>query len=36
MTAIATHFESLGMSPADAASRAALFVELENRCWTDP
>ena len=30
MSAIATHFESLGMSPADAASRAALFEELEK------
>ncbi|HEX6164289.1 MAG TPA: galactokinase family protein [Vicinamibacterales bacterium] len=31
MSAIASHFESLGMSPEDAASRAALFVELEKR-----
>ncbi|HUQ89239.1 MAG TPA: galactokinase family protein [Vicinamibacterales bacterium] len=31
MNAIAEHFESLGMTPADAASRAALFVELERR-----
>ncbi len=31
MSAIAAHFESLGMSSADAASRAALFVELESR-----
>ena len=31
MSAIAAHFESLGMSESDAASRAALFVELESR-----
>lgn len=31
MNSIAAHFESLGMTPADAASRAALFVELEQR-----
>jgi galactokinase len=31
MTSIATQFESLGMSQVDAASRAALFVELESR-----
>jgi galactokinase len=31
MNSIAAHFESLGMAPADAASRAALFVELERR-----
>jgi galactokinase len=31
MNSIAEHFESLGMPPADAASRAALFVELEQR-----
>ena len=30
MNSIAAHFESLGMTPADAASRAALFVELEK------
>ena len=30
MSAIASHLESLGMSPADAASRAALFAELER------
>ena len=30
MNSIAAHFESLGMTPADAASRAALFVELET------
>lgn len=28
---IAQHFEALGMTPADAASRAALFAELESR-----
>jgi galactokinase len=31
VTAIAAHFESLGMTAADAASRAALFQELEQR-----
>jgi galactokinase len=31
VSAIASHLESLGMSPADAASRAALFAELERR-----
>jgi galactokinase len=30
MNSIAAHFESLGMTPADAASRAALFGELEK------
>ncbi len=30
MNSIAAHFELLGMTPADAASRAALFVELEK------
>lgn len=32
MNAIAAHFEDLGMTAGDAASRAALFVELEQRC----
>ena len=31
MNSIAAHFESLGMTPDDAASRAALFAELEKR-----
>ena len=31
MNSIADHFESLGMTRADAASRAALFLELEKR-----
>ena len=31
MNSIAAHFESLGMTPADAASRAALFAQLEQR-----
>ena len=31
MSAIAAHLESLGMTPADAASRAALFRELDAR-----
>jgi galactokinase len=32
MTAIAEHFESLGMTPADAASRASLFDRLDAAC----
>jgi len=31
MNSIAVHFESLGMTAADATSRAALFVELDTR-----
>ena len=31
MNSIARHFEALGMSPADAASRAELFSTLEQR-----
>ena len=31
MNSIAAHFESLGMTPADAASRAELFGTLEKR-----
>jgi galactokinase len=31
MNSIAAHFESLGMTPGDAASRAALFAALEKR-----
>jgi galactokinase len=31
MSAIAAHFEQLGMTAADAASRAALFAELDRR-----
>jgi galactokinase len=32
VNSIAAHFESLGMTPADAASRAELFGTLEKRC----
>ena len=36
VNSIAAHFESLGMTPADAASRAALFAELEQQVAADP
>ena len=35
-TTIAQHFESLGMTAADAASRAALFAQLEHASRADP